>query len=210
MNRHAPYARPSFKSGGLVRFISKPLPAKSIEPIGLIPSKESPVINGYEVEIQERIQSKKVVELTNKILSCEKELDIPGVYRDGFSTAYKISERYMHTNEFSAHLSTLSIAADNAREVFYDLDDEHPEDSKVFAEAVFGDGALLNPSVYEAAIAVRNTVEALDNFVISHTPVDIDAFRLKILRLSDTISRAMQELRHLQAIGVDIGTAIFR
>jgi hypothetical protein len=38
--------------------------------------------------------------------------------------------------------------------------------------------------------------------------VDIDAFRLKILRLSDTISRSIQELRQLQAIGVEIGTAV--
>jgi hypothetical protein len=202
MNRFAPYARP-FQSGGLVRFISKP---------PLSDAKASEVISvESEIKEVECTHAKKVVELTNKILSCEKELDIPGVERMGeVGVMYHISKRYMGRNEFSTELELLSLAADEKRGVFFDLAGDHPEDSKAFAEAVFGEDsqALLEPGIYDAAVAYRLAVNALDLYVIRHVPVDIDAFRLKILRLSDTISRSMQELRQLQAIGVDIGTAI--
>jgi hypothetical protein len=203
MNRFAPYARPPFQSGGLVRFISKPP----------LPDAKAPELISAESEIKEVecTHAKKVVELTNKILSCEKELDIPGVERMGEQGGmYRISMRYMGRNEFSTELELLSLAADEKRGDFFDLDGDHPEDSKAFAEAIFGDNsqALLEPNIYDAAIAYRHAVIALDLFVLRHVPVDIDAFRLKILRLSDTISRSLQELRQLQAIGVEIGTAI--
>ena len=202
MNRFAPYARP-FQSGGLVRFISKP---------PLSDAKASEVINvESEIKEVECTNAKKVVELTNKILSCEKELNIPGVERmEGEGEMYHISNRYMGRNEFSAALQELSLAVDAKRGDFFDLDGDHPEDSKAFAEAVYGENsqALLEPSIYDAAVAYRRAVIALDLFVVRHVPVDIDTFRLKILRLSDTISRSVQELRQLQAIGVEIGTAV--
>lgn len=201
MHRFAPYARMPFQSGGFVRFIPKPSHAKAPELISVEP----------EIEEVECTHAKKVLELTNKILSCEKELDIPGVFRmDGEGEMYDISPRYMGRNEFSAALQELSLKVDVKRGDFFALDGDHPEDSKAFAEAVYGvnSQALLEPSIYDAAISYRRSVIALDLFAVRHVPVDIDAFRLKILRLSDTISRSVQELRQLQAIGVEIGTAI--
>ena len=143
------------------------------------------------------------------ILVCKTELDMPGVKRERYGSLHRISERYMDRNEFSAELLVLSTAADSAMENFSNLYGEYPDASRGYAQVLYGsDHTNLDPKLVEMSVAVRETVAELDHFVIYYTPVDIDAFRLRIVKLSDTVSRSMQELRHLQAIGVDIGAAI--
>ena len=243
MNRYSPYAHIShtsqishgprmprlqtqFKSGGLVRFIPE-IPKSSdntnVVNMILIPpvveaNESAKPVNGYEMDILEeavRCETKKALELTNKILACESELAKMGAYKTDYE--YLLPATYIHSNEYHTRVNTHATDVDDARNHFQVLTAEFPEYSLAYAEVHFDNTfetevlirEKLGHEVYDAAIAYKKALRELYAFVASYRPVNIDEIRLAVLDLSDTISRCKLDLRHLQRKGIDIGRTIF-
>ena len=228
MNRFAPYARPPHglypprmphhKSGGLLMIIPKAEPAdpkpadNAIQYLSPVVIIEDPEPFDAEAHSKELCDIEEVEELTEQIRGWEKELYVPGVYRDcGYlGETLSISDRFMPREEHSKKMDDLATAADNASEHYKTLTGKYPMACPLYAEVVFGkDEPDIDSHVFDAACVFKKAVEDLDHLVEYFTPVDMDSFRQKLLELSALCSHARLRLRGIQNRGVEIGTAIF-